>query len=65
MGSIHSGELGGSGGDLLGAKLNELLLQILKLGSQFLLVLAPELGGLDLGRRLHWKKRLLLASETA
>lgn len=47
----HSLGLGGSAaGDLLDTELVKLGLQLLELGGELLLVLAPELGSLDLGR---------------
>lgn len=47
---VHSGELGGgTSSDLLGAELNKLGLELIKLLLQVLLVLAPEGAGLDFG----------------
>ena len=47
----HSLSLGGSAGsDLLNAKLVKLQLQLLELCGELILVLAPELTSLDLGR---------------
>lgn len=49
----HLGELGGAGsGDLLGAQLTELQLQLGELLLKILLVLGPELAGLDFSGRL-------------
>lgn len=51
---VHSGELAlGTTGDLLGAELNQLGLQLLELSLELILVLAPELAGLDLSGRLR------------
>jgi hypothetical protein len=51
---VDSGELAlGTTGDLLGAELNQLGLQLLELSLELILVLAPELAGLDLSGRLR------------
>lgn len=51
VGYAHSLSLGGgTGGDLLNAELVELQLQLLELLGELILVLAPELTSLDLGR---------------
>lgn len=49
--NAHSVKLGRTGaGNLLGAELNQLGLQLIQLLLELILVLAPELGGLDFGR---------------
>jgi hypothetical protein len=51
---VHSGELAlRATGNLLSAELDELGLQLLQLSLELILVLAPELGSLDLGGRLR------------
>lgn len=51
VGYAHSLSLGGgTGGDLLNAKLVKLQLQLLELLGELILVLSPELTSLDLGR---------------
>lgn len=51
VGYAHSLSLGGSAGrDLLNAELVKLQLQLLELCGELILVLAPELTSLDLGR---------------
>jgi hypothetical protein len=51
---VHSGELAlGTTGNLLGAELDQLGLQLLELSLELILVLAPELASLDLSGRLR------------
>ena len=50
----HSVELAARGGNLLDAKLTKLGLELAELLGQLILVLGPELTGLDLARRLHF-----------
>ena len=47
-GNVHLSELGARGGDLLNPKLAKLSLQLTKLLRELVLVLPPQLAGLDL-----------------